>query len=415
MPQIDMPFTVQLDHTLRVTPLSTLFSKGDNAAHRFILTIMRGGVQEDLTGCEVKCKFYRMAESTVVDMDGAVEDRKAVAVLEKACYAYIGRFTVTISIKKGEQETTVFCGDGYMRGQSADNAISGEYIIYDIDTLLEKLSEIDAATSAANTAAGNANTAAGAANTAAGAANTAAGTASTAAGAANTAAGTASAAAKNADAAAARLDGMTAVATGLAAGSVPTVNVTTGEDGARVLAFGIPKGDKGETGATPQMTVRVSTGEPGTEASAVQGGTPENPTLELTIPRGDTGDIGGLTINGKSPDASGAVTLEAGDVGARPDSWTPTAAEVGAYPASGVRALTISIASAAWSGSGPYTATITDSSITAKTDCRFELGATLDVLAADISWETSEGTVTLTTDSVPTGTLAGTLILMDVA
>ena len=84
MPQILMPYTVHLDHTLRVTPMNTLFAKGDSAAHRFELTILRAGVQEDLTGCTVMCKFYRMAESTVVDVDGSIEDGKAIAVLNKA-------------------------------------------------------------------------------------------------------------------------------------------------------------------------------------------------------------------------------------------------------------------------------------------------------------------------------------------
>ncbi len=36
------------------------------------------------------------------------------------------------------------------------------------------------------------------------------------------------------------------------------------------------------------------------------------------------------TVNGKGPDGAGAVTLGAEDVSARPDTWTPTAAEVGA-------------------------------------------------------------------------------------
>lgn len=311
MPQIDMPYTVHLDQSLRVTPLSTLFAKGDNAAHKFALTVLRGGVQDDLTGCEVVCKFYRMAESTVVNMDGTVEDGKAVAVLDKACYDYTGRFTLTISIKQGEASTTIFYGDGYMQGRSADTAITGEYIVYDIDTLLAKLDEIDAATSAANTAAGNANTAAGAANTAAGAANAAAGAA---------------------NAAATRLDGMTATAEGLAAGSNPTVSVTTGEDGAKRLAFGIPKGD---TGATPQLTVNVATGAPGTQAIVAQSGTAENPVIDLTIPRGDTGDIGTLTINGKSPDAAGAVTLNADDVNALPKTGTAAdASKLGGKPAS---------------------------------------------------------------------------------
>lgn len=303
MPQILMPYTVHLDHTLRVTPLSTLFSKGDSAAHRFELTIMRAGKREDLTGCTVMRKFYRMADSTVVSVPGSVEDGKAVVVLDAACYDYIGRFALTISIKKGEEETTVFYGDGYMHGQRADTVISGEYIIYDINTLLEKISEIDAATQAANTATGNANTAASNANTARDAANTAASTANTAANNANTAKDTA-------NAAAAKINAMTVSATPVETGTA-TAELTT-VDGHYHLALGLPKGD---TGATPQISVQVATGAAGSEASVSVSGTAENPVIHLTIPRGDVGDIGALTINGKSPDGSGAVTLTPGDLG----------------------------------------------------------------------------------------------------
>lgn len=35
------------------------------------------------------------------------------------------------------------------------------------------------------------------------------------------------------------------------------------------------------------------------------------------------------TVNGKSPDSAGAVTLSASDVGARPSTWMPSAADVG--------------------------------------------------------------------------------------
>lgn len=197
MPYIDMPFTVQLDNTLRVTPLSTLFAKGDSNAHRFELTVMRGGAQDDLTGCKVVCKFYRMAENTVVKITGSVEDGKAVAVLDKACYDYTGRFTLAISIKQGEANTTVFYGDGYMQGQSEDKAITGEYIVYDIDTLIEKLAEIDEATEAAKTATASANTATGKANTATTNAINSANNANKQAEAAKSAAEAANAAAKN--------------------------------------------------------------------------------------------------------------------------------------------------------------------------------------------------------------------------
>ena len=304
MPQILMPYTVHLDHTLRVTPLNTLFSKGDSAAHRFELTILRAGEQEDLTGCTVFGKFYRMADSTVVSVPGSVKDGKAIVALPSACYDYIGRFALTISIKKGEEETTVFYGDGYMHGQRADTAISGEYIIYDIDTLIEKIAEIDAATQAANTATENANTAASNANTARDAANTAASTANTAATNANTAKDAA-------NAAAGKLSAMTVSATPLETGTA-TAELST-VDGHYHLALGLPKGD---TGATPQISVQVQTGEAGSEAIVSVSGTAEEPVIHLTIPRGDVGDIGSLTINGKTPDGSGAVTLTPGDLGA---------------------------------------------------------------------------------------------------
>ena len=297
MPQILMPYTVHLDHTMRVTPLSTLFAKGDSAAHRFELTIMRAGVQEELTGCAVMCKFYRMADSTVVSMTGSVEDRKAVAVLNKACYDYIGRFALTIAIKNGEEETTVFYGDGYMHGQRADTSISGEYIIYDINTLLEKIAEIDAATQAANTATSNANTATANANTATGKANTAATNANTAKDAANAAAG--------------KINNMTVSATPVSTGTA-TAELSM-VDGHYHLALGLPKGN---TGATPRISVQVQTGAAGSEASVSVSGTAENPVIHLTIPRGDVGNIDALTINGKAPDGSGAVMLTAEDVGA---------------------------------------------------------------------------------------------------
>lgn len=309
MPQILMPFTVHLDHTLRVTPLNTLFAKGDSAAHRFELTILSAGVPDDLSGCTVLGKFYRMADSTVVSVTGTVEGGKAVAVLDAACYDYIGRFALTIAIKNGDEETTVFYGDGYMHGQNADTSISGEYIIYDINTLLEKISEIDAATQAANTATSNANTATTNANTASGKANTAAN-------AANTAATNANTAKDAANAAAVKINNMTVsatpVATGMATAELSTV------DGHYHLALGLPKGD---TGATPQISVQVQTGAAGSEASVSVTGTAEEPVIHLTIPRGDVGAIENLTINGK-PVESGTITLTAADVGALAEDGT---------------------------------------------------------------------------------------------
>ena len=190
-----------------------------------------------------------------------------------------------------------------MHGQRADTAISGEYIIYDINTLLEKIAEIDAATHAANTATENANTAASNANTARDAANTAASTANTAATNANTAKDAA-------NAAAAKINAMTVSATPVETGTATAALSTV--DGHYHLALGLPKGD---TGATPRISVQVQTGAAGSEASVSVSGTAEDPVIHLTIPRGDTGAIENLTINGK-PVESGTITLTPEDLGA---------------------------------------------------------------------------------------------------
>lgn len=57
------------------------------------------------------------------------------------------------------------------------------------------------------------------------------------------------------------------------------------------------KGDPGETGATPNLTIgTVTTGEAGSQASVTITGTLENPVLNLTIPKGDTGDLSASDI-----------------------------------------------------------------------------------------------------------------------
>ena len=51
-------------------------------------------------------------------------------------------------------------------------------------------------------------------------------------------------------------------------------------------------GAAGATGATPQIKAEAVTGEPGTQVSVTQNGTPENPILSFKIPRGDRGERG---------------------------------------------------------------------------------------------------------------------------
>lgn len=79
------------------------------------------------------------------------------------------------------------------------------------------------------------------------------------------------------------------------------------------------KGDKGDVGATPELSFTVATGAPGSSATVAVTGTPENPKLALTIPqgiKGDKGDVGqGLTLLGTKESQAGLPAPAASKAG----------------------------------------------------------------------------------------------------
>lgn len=83
----------------------------------------------------------------------------------------------------------------------------------------------------------------------------------------------------------------------------------TGERGPQGLQG--PKGDKGDTGATgapgAAATIRIGnvyTGAPGTNVSVSNSGTSTNAVLNFTIPRGNPGADGGVTVDAELSDTS---------------------------------------------------------------------------------------------------------------
>ena len=323
--RISMP-SVELNKGIRKTFFETLFVTGNEKAHRIDVPLLRNGQPVSIpSGAKVEGYLTRYADDVTVRNPGTVSGNVVSVTLEKGCYAKNGSFALTIQVTVDGVTNTVFWGESSIFSNAADTVIDGDYIIYDLAELLKRIDAMKAATEAANTAATNADKATEAAETA----TTNAGSATKAA---NTAATSANNATEAANKAAGKIDNMTVQVSGLEAGATPTANLEL-VDGHYNLSFAISKGDKGDTGATgatPKITVKVVTGEPGTAASVAQSGTAEAPIITLTIPRGDTGSLGSLTINGKTPDSAGKVELTAADVGARADDWMPTAADVGA-------------------------------------------------------------------------------------
>ncbi len=298
---------IDVDAEIQMTPLKSLYASGDKDAHVFELSIYQGAEEMDLSGASAQGYFIR-ADGYTVPITGTISGNVVTLTLSEGCYYIVGNFNLIIKVSAAESRKSVFWGSGYVVRSMTDAIVDEENVIPSLDELLAQIAAVESAAKAANQAASAANSAATSARQAASAAGANAS-------AANSAANAAKAAATTATEAATKIDDMTITATGLAAGAAPTAKLTE-VDGHYNIVLGLPKGDKGDPGATPQITVQVKTGEPGTAASVKQTGTAEAPVIELTIPRGDTGNIGSLTINGKAPDAAGKVELTAEDVGA---------------------------------------------------------------------------------------------------
>lgn len=82
------------------------------------------------------------------------------------------------------------------------------------------------------------------------------------------------------------------VITGVEAETLDTGFPATVSYSGGVMSFGLPRGDKGETGLTPNITVgQVETLDPSFDAEVYINGTAENPKLNFRIPKGDPGEL----------------------------------------------------------------------------------------------------------------------------
>lgn len=326
--------TIELTQSNPVLVRDQPLVKGDVQALIWIVTVKKNGVPVDLTGATASLYCARAlsedesggttySEATV-EGDGAVK-----AVLPTDAANIPGPVGCMIRVTRDGASVAVARMAVMAIDQTGDDILDEGKRIPSLDEIAASIARCDAAAEKAEGAAASVGDALKQVASAIEAANGAANDARNAAGQATDGASAAKAAATTATEAATKIDDMTISANGLAAGAAPTVELTE-VDGHYNIVLGIPRGDKGDPGATPQITVQVKTGEPGTAASVKQTGTAEAPVIELTIPRGDTGSIGTLTINGKTPDSAGKVELTAADVRARADDWMPTAADVGA-------------------------------------------------------------------------------------
>ena len=309
-----LAYEADLTKTIQKTILRDLFVTEDKNAHTFRVKITRAGEPVDLTGATVTGYFMRYKDRVSIPLTGTVEGSEAVLTLKDGCYSTRTMFCVTLCVALGGAKHAVFAGEGKMVLNRSDAIVDPEDVIPSVEDIIAQYDLMVSGTNAANTAAGSANTAAGNANNAASNANTATSNANAATSRANTAA--------------AAIEGMTVSASDVSAGTPASVEITDA-DGVKNIHFNLRQGI---TGVTPNITFQVATGAAGSQVQVSQSGTPENPVVNLTIPRGDTGAVDGVDYYEGNPAALGTASPGTANGLARGDHVhpMPSATDVGA-------------------------------------------------------------------------------------
>lgn len=277
----------------------TLLMQGDNQANVIELTLMDGASPASLDGYSATVYLQR-ADGVQVRCPGSVSGNVATVPLQAECYSVPGQYAAIMKLSGPNELRTVLRLAGYVEsdGQGVIIDPSGSIPTYeDLERIMKELEDAlqqaETAISGANAAAQNANEKAAIADTAAGNANAATGNANAGAGRANKAA--------------ASIEGLTVEASDVAYNKPATATVTD-VGGHKHIAFGLRQGNPGEV---PNITFTVQTGAPGTDVMLEQSGTPDAPIVDLTIPRGDTGDGDVNSVDAVSPNADGDVLLSA--------------------------------------------------------------------------------------------------------
>lgn len=313
-------YTYNLNHGVKLTVLPMAFLTGNKEGHTFYISVVNNKGSVDLSDASVSGWFIPndkgLIDDLSVPLSGRIESNTAILSLPQEAYLETGRFSLVINLNKNGKTSTIFWGSGNVSRSNTDSLVDVGDVIPSLEDLLAQISRIEKAITDANAAKDAANTAA-----------------------------------KYANDEAKKIDGLTVDAKST---DMPSAEVSV-KNGVRHISFGL---------VTPRITFEGETGAAGTDVKIEQSGTPENPVVKLTIPRGDTGNIDGLDYYEGNPAALGTASPgtangvargnhvhpmpSAADVGARPDSWTPSAEEVGALPSDGTAADASKLGGKTW-------------------------------------------------------------------
>ena len=161
-----LPYVVDLDKPITKTMLYNLFVTTNKKAHRFIITLRRGGVDVPFTGSVVGT-LINYSDMMTQEYPGRAEDGKVIFDWPASFYAKSGLFCVIITVDDGEVSNSVFAAEGSMILGETDTLYDPSHVVPSLAELLAQIEATRNAATDANNAAVSASRAATDANNAA--------------------------------------------------------------------------------------------------------------------------------------------------------------------------------------------------------------------------------------------------------
>lgn len=398
-----LPFLKDINAPLGTDRPVTLLMQGDKLAQTIRIVLMDDGEKADIAGYAATGYMLR-ADGVKVPCKGTVEENTISVPLDEHCYAAPGPFAMYVRIsKEGGMRRTVLRIAGMIEGEGDGPLLDSENTIPSIDDLLAQIDRMEKATDEAEAQAASA----------------------------KTQAASASSAAKEATDAAKLITGLTVEAEEAAA---TDAEIKT-ENGAYVLKLKLRRGAPGYgfkfLGFYPSLAMLEAYVLTPAQGDMYLVGT----SMPYSVYMYDTTETPGFiligtaagesiqTVAGVRANTDGNVPVTAADVGARPNTWMPTASQVGALATSAIVKTTIYIPESGWAeSSGLYAQTVTAFDVTDRHTPIADLiavGETAEeIKSKEMEWakivriESGTGTVTLTAKEKPEKDLTANIIAL---
>lgn len=142
-----MEWTVDIDKPVKQVHLGPIF-EGDQDEFKVSLHLLQNGQPVSLTGASVTAYMMRADKTTVV-WTGSVSSNIASVVLTQHAHTIPGRAQLVVRVTIGTTKHTVFSADGDVLRTNTDAIIDPTGVIPTLDDLLARISEMEAATEAA--------------------------------------------------------------------------------------------------------------------------------------------------------------------------------------------------------------------------------------------------------------------------